>query len=1593
MQAVLHQSVSLRIDKRRGLWSGHTELRMSLAAGQATVGLHCFNLRIHEVLVDGVAAQHELREYPARALAEPTLEALGKGREPLRTVADEAYSSHLRQMQLEQPPELTVTVPSEVLAAAAAAAAPQQQQEQQQLAASEGAAARATPPPPAATAAAASAGTPPPAATPAAASQQQQRPAASPAPPAGARQAPQVVTVYIRFNKPCRDGSVLAAGDFMATSGQLRRARGVFPCVDGPVYYEQGSPHVAPHTFDLALTVGPDDVAVASGRLVQQTAAVEGGDDGNGGGGGGARRVVSRTFQYAIDAPTLPQHVLFAVGPFEVVPAARLFAAGGGGGGAAGSAAAAAAAGPPVVTAFYPRPCARTCAAAAQPPRSGARPGEEWRNNGGAAALSLGGGGGGADGAEAGPAPAAALAALRPLALLLRQCEKLLGCRAPFSHLQVAVMPAEAAGAPYLSGLGCVLLSADLVAPEGCVEGAMESVAALAGALARQFFGVLMLPPAPEDAWLLEGLACWLEGNALRSLLGANEVAYRRWQERAALAAVDDGAQLAPLSEVLPGADKERERERGGRRDRDRERDRDRDRDADDERDAAGAGGGGGARGAPAYAGPSVNKDTTSGWGLTYGSQAQEPWQARAWKAGAVMLMAERRIGEGEEFKRMLERVVVAARPEVAAAESPDPVKPRLQLSTSWFLKNMRKKAEGSATTAKEDASAFRQRWVNGAGMPALRAAYQFDARGGALQLALRQGGGLQCLKAALRSKAKAEGLKVMVRELGGEVEHLLSLGVDEALALRRLEVSLDRHTVKRGPGRRPKEPKDPGTGPGVNPDAAEQLGIPESELVGIGALWVRLDPGLEWLADIRIAQPLTMWRWQLQHSKDVLSQAQAVAGLASLQPVHEGVIQVLAAALRRPTLFCRVRADAALALGATASDATNMEGARALVKYWRDQCYDPATDALRPNCFADTAEYLVLRSVPAALALVRNAQGTTPDFVLDLLLAALRENDNSHNAFGDAHWLAGLVAALGGCRPADAAQLARVLSEIDRQLAHEAVVGTHRCALGAACLRAITDLACRVQPPPGAALDPALAAAMASDPHVLLGVAAAAAARALLGDVRRLLARHAGPGAPRHMRGAAQACLMQVAAYEALHAPLAPPPAAAAGAPPQPPPLPVDAALRAALGLMAREPPGPGRAALLRAALLVVAGLERDLGLDLPKAAATAGAAPVSADVVAALTQLLGCHGDPALRQLAFMLLQRVAGQPATLYRRARARGAREREEEGDQALLAADPAERSVSARTGAPAGGTQLPARSGLPAASGGASLGGGQSRSHLDGAPARSAGTFAGTGTFTNARPSRVRLGIKLPSLRGDRGAGSAGAAAASGAPGSASKEPPASPATGSKGTVTMGPAAPHPTHSAGTPFAQATPAGAGGVSSAPPLPPPALAPAAAATPAPAPPAPQAAAAALPAQHLCGGLVKPRLSLKGKPLGRVSLPGAAPSGSAGGSGAPSASASGGGGPPGLASMPSTTSTGGLMSAPSAGGQAARPKLTLRPSLSLKGAPPAPADGSAPPGGPPGGPGAPGGPGNPPPPPAGIGGGGGGGLGGRKLNLKTH
>ncbi len=73
----------------------------------------------------------------------------------------------------------------------------------------------------------------------------------------------------------------------------------------------------------------------------------------------------------------------------------------------------------------------------------------------------------------------------------------------------------------------CAQASSNLLVDEGEVEPAMESRVALAAALARQWFGVLLVPRQPQDVWVAEGLAAHLEDLFVSKLLGHNELAYR----------------------------------------------------------------------------------------------------------------------------------------------------------------------------------------------------------------------------------------------------------------------------------------------------------------------------------------------------------------------------------------------------------------------------------------------------------------------------------------------------------------------------------------------------------------------------------------------------------------------------------------------------------------------------------------------------------------------------------------------------------------------------------------------------------------------------------------------------------------------------------------------------------------------------------------------------------------------------------------------------------------------------------------------------------------------------------------------------------
>ena len=132
-----------------------------------------------------------------------------------------------------------------------------------------------------------------------------------------------VHAVYLSCSVPISSFRYARAG------GEPRGACAWFPCVDTPA---------AASPFELAITVGADELAVAPGRLVRQTARPDG----------------RRTLHFQLAAPTPPAHVALAVGPFAVVPGAPACRNGRDGGGGVGGAEARAGAGGTLVTHLGP---------------------------------------------------------------------------------------------------------------------------------------------------------------------------------------------------------------------------------------------------------------------------------------------------------------------------------------------------------------------------------------------------------------------------------------------------------------------------------------------------------------------------------------------------------------------------------------------------------------------------------------------------------------------------------------------------------------------------------------------------------------------------------------------------------------------------------------------------------------------------------------------------------------------------------------------------------------------------------------------------------------------------------------------------------------------------------------------------------------------------------------------------------------------------------------------------------------------------------------------------------------------------------------
>uniref|UniRef100_A0A453KT43 Transcription initiation factor TFIID subunit 2 n=1 Tax=Aegilops tauschii subsp. strangulata TaxID=200361 RepID=A0A453KT43_AEGTS len=257
----------------------------------------------------------------------------------------------------------------------------------------------------------------------------------------------------------------------------------------------------------------------------------------------------------------------------------------------------------------------------------------------------------------------------------------------------------------------------------------------------------------------------------------------------------------------------------------------------------------------------------------------------------------------------------------------------------------------------------FFPRWIESCGCPIMRLGISYNKRRNLVELAVSRG----CTaKADPGSDSHVNGdiqegatgwpgmMSVRVHETDGVYDHPILPMAGEALQV--VELQCHSKLAAKRFQKTKKGSKPDGSDDNVDASTQENRTSMDSPL-----LWIRVDPEMEYLAEIHFHQPIQMWINQLEKDKDVISQSQAIAVLEKLPQLSFAVINALNNFLNDTKAFWRVRVEAAYALAVTASEETDLAGLLHLVKFYKSRRFDTDIGLPRPNDFHDIPEYFVL--------------------------------------------------------------------------------------------------------------------------------------------------------------------------------------------------------------------------------------------------------------------------------------------------------------------------------------------------------------------------------------------------------------------------------------------------------------------------------------------------------------------------------------------------------------------------------------------------------------------------------------------------------
>ncbi|PUZ70664.1 hypothetical protein GQ55_2G251900 [Panicum hallii var. hallii] len=447
--------------------------------------------------------------------------------------------------------------------------------------------------------------------------------------------------------------------------------------------------------------------------------------------------------------------------------------------------------------------------------------------------------------------------------------------------------------------------------------------------------------------------------------------------------------------------------------------------------------------GATALSSPAASSDL-------YGTQAIGSYgKVRSLKAVAVLQMLEKQMGP-DSFRKILQ-VIVA------------PNRASRTLSTKEFRHLANKVGNLERPFLKE----FFPRWVESCGCPVMRLGISYSKKRNMIELAVSRG----CTaKATPDSDSHINGdiregdsgwpgmMSVRVHETDGAYDHPVLPMAGEALQV--VEIQCHSKLAAKRVWKSKKSTKFDGSDDNIDVSTQENRTSIDSPLQ-----WIRVDPEMEYLAEIHFHQPVQMWINQLEKDKDVISQSQAISVLEKLPQLSSAVINALNNFLNDTKAFWRVRVEAAYALAVTASEATDLAGLLHLVKFYKSRRFDTDIGMPRPNDFHDIPEYYVLEAIPHAVALVRSSDKNSPKGAIEFILQLLKYNDNNGNIYSDVYWLSAMVQSIGELELGQQGMgfLSSLLKRIDRLLQFDNFMPGYNGVLTVSCIRTLARIARRV--------------------------------------------------------------------------------------------------------------------------------------------------------------------------------------------------------------------------------------------------------------------------------------------------------------------------------------------------------------------------------------------------------------------------------------------------------------------------------------------------------------------------------------------------